>query len=118
MQASTLNDLNEWGKPLAAIVMYTFDLCLISSSTDADQNCYFQLNKVNLKSSCCEWERGEIEESGEFRNGQSDKGLIIAPAEVPVTPNAELCCGRSVLVRDSLLSDFLIIVRFAGVAGA
>ena len=41
-----MKDLNEWSLPLAAIIMYTFDLSLLSTNEDADKNFYFKLNKV------------------------------------------------------------------------
>jgi hypothetical protein len=46
LQSSSLTDLLQWADPLAAIVMYTFDLSMLSKGLDQDKNFYFRLNKV------------------------------------------------------------------------
>jgi hypothetical protein len=45
-QASKISDLDQWRDPLAAIVLYTFDLSILSPHTNPEQNFYFGLNKV------------------------------------------------------------------------
>jgi hypothetical protein len=45
-QATKLSDLDQWRDPLAAIVLYTFDLSILFPRTNPEQNFYFSLNKV------------------------------------------------------------------------
>jgi hypothetical protein len=53
-QASEIKDIKDWRDPLAAIVMYTFDL---GPPHKADENFYYRLNKVgsrrNLRRNIC-----------------------------------------------------------------
>ena len=46
LQSSSVKDLDQWAAPLAAIVMYTFDLSILSKNLEAEKNFYFRLNKV------------------------------------------------------------------------
>jgi hypothetical protein len=46
VQASEIKDIKDWRDPLAAIVMYTFDLAMLSPAHAADENFYYRLNKV------------------------------------------------------------------------
>jgi hypothetical protein len=46
LQSSPLKDLHQWSDPLAAIVMYTFDLSMLSKGLEQEKNFYFRLNKV------------------------------------------------------------------------
>jgi hypothetical protein len=45
-QATKLSDLDQWHDPLAAIVLYTFDLSILFPWTKPEENFYFSLNKV------------------------------------------------------------------------
>jgi hypothetical protein len=45
-QATKLSDLDQWRDPLAAIVLYTFDLSILFPHTNPAENFYFSLNKV------------------------------------------------------------------------
>jgi hypothetical protein len=45
-QATKLSDLDQWQDPLAAIVLYTFDLSILFPGTKPEENFYFSLNKV------------------------------------------------------------------------
>lgn len=45
-QASEIKDIGEWKDPLAAIIMYTFDLSILSAANMQEDNFYFKLNKV------------------------------------------------------------------------
>jgi hypothetical protein len=45
-QATKLSDLDQWRDPLAAIVLYTFDLSILFPLTSPEENFYFSLNKV------------------------------------------------------------------------
>jgi hypothetical protein len=45
-QATKLSDLDQWRDPLAAIVLYTFDLSILFLLPNPEQNFYFSLNKV------------------------------------------------------------------------
>jgi hypothetical protein len=47
LQSSSLKDLHQWSDPLAAIVMYTFDLSMLSKGLEQEKNFYFRLNKVS-----------------------------------------------------------------------
>jgi hypothetical protein len=49
-QATKLSDLNQWRDPLAAIVLYTFDLSILFPHTSPEINFYFSLNKVKPES--------------------------------------------------------------------
>jgi hypothetical protein len=46
LQSSSLKDMHQWSDPLAAIVMYTFDLSMLSKGLEQEKNFYFRLNKV------------------------------------------------------------------------
>jgi hypothetical protein len=46
LQNSSLKDLHQWSDPLAAIVMYTFDLSMLSNGLEQEKKFYFRLNKV------------------------------------------------------------------------
>jgi hypothetical protein len=48
LQSSSIKDLHQWSDPLAAIVMYTFDLSMLSKDLEQEKNFYFRLNKVRL----------------------------------------------------------------------
>jgi hypothetical protein len=39
--------MQQWVAPLAAIVMYTFDLSILSKDFAQEKNFYFRLNKVS-----------------------------------------------------------------------
>jgi hypothetical protein len=45
-QASSIKDIKEWTDPLAAIVLWSFDLAYVSPGSPAEENFYYKLNKV------------------------------------------------------------------------
>jgi hypothetical protein len=49
-QASEIKNIGDWGDPLAAIVLYTFDLNMLSpkAAHAAEENFYFRLNNVGF----------------------------------------------------------------------
>jgi hypothetical protein len=49
-QATKLSDLDQWRDPLAAIVLYTFDLSILLPHANPELNFYFSLNKVQPES--------------------------------------------------------------------
>jgi hypothetical protein len=45
-QATKVSDLDQWRDPIAAIVLYTFDLSILVPLASPEENFYFRLNKV------------------------------------------------------------------------
>jgi hypothetical protein len=46
-------DMRQWPMHLAAIIMYTFDLSLITTTAKNEDNFYFLLNQVSYQHVLC-----------------------------------------------------------------